>query len=226
MFFDALSSLQASSPVSHCRSIDVSGSATVIPNCCRLTTKNREMKMTWAILSVFLCYEVCATPISILFLLELRGTSYWLVSVMIYLFQFTLNFFVYAFQSEQYRKAYVDYLKHLKLSIIRCKCVEVTSDIPEWQRSTLTRSRRPRSSFHQAFLPTSPQSAPPIITDKNIKRTRKSRKSKNIFDFKRSRLHTSLSSASNDNEAIELHGFKPLNKTLDRSTSVTVDIII
>ena len=115
------------------------------------------MKMTWAILSVFLCYEVCATPISILFLLELRGTSYWLFSVMIYLFQFMLNFFVYACQSEQYRKAYVDYLRHIKLSILRCKCVEVTSEIPEWQRSTLTRSRRPKSSFHQSILPRTPK---------------------------------------------------------------------
>ena len=122
------------------------------------------MKMTWAIFSVFLCYEVCATPISILFLLELRGTWYWLFSVMIYLFQFMLNFFVYACQSEQYRKAYIDYLRHLKLSIISCKCVEVTSDIPEWQRSTLTRSRRPRSSFHQSILASSPKSP---VTDQS-----------------------------------------------------------
>ena len=125
------------------------------------------MKMTWAILSVFLCYEVCATPISILFLLELRGTSYWLFSVMIYLFQFMLNFFVYACQSEQYRKAYIDYLRHLKLSIKQCKCVEVTSDIPEWQRSTLTRSRRPKSSFHQSILPSSPLSNPTIETQRS-----------------------------------------------------------
>ena len=125
------------------------------------------MKMTWAILSVFLCYEVCATPISVLFLLELRGTSYWLFSVMIYLFQFMLNFFVYACQSEQYRKAYIDYLRHIKLSIIKCKCVEVTSDIPEWQRSTLTRSRRPKSSFHQSILPSSPLSNPTIETQRS-----------------------------------------------------------
>ena len=78
-----------------------------------------------------------------------------------------LNFFVYACQSEQYRKAYIDYLRHLKLSIKQCKCVEVTSDIPEWQRSTLTRSRRPKSSFHQSILPSSPLSNPTIETQRS-----------------------------------------------------------
>ena len=124
--------------------------------------QNRELKMTWAILSVFLCYEVCATPVSVLFFLEMRGTSYWLFSVMIYLFQFTLNFFVYALQSEQYRKAYIDYLRHLKLSLLSCKCVEVATDIPEWQRSTITRSRRPKSEFHRSILPASSPLRPTV----------------------------------------------------------------
>ena len=74
----------------------------------------REMKMTWSILFVFLCYIFCAAPITILVLLNEKASYYWIIATGLYLTLFMLNFFVYSFQNEQYQKAFTDYLKMLK----------------------------------------------------------------------------------------------------------------
>lgn len=76
--------------------------------------ENREMKMTWSILFVFLCYIFCAAPISTLVFLNQKASYYWILFTGLYLLLFMLNFFVYSLQNEQYQKAFTDYLKMLK----------------------------------------------------------------------------------------------------------------
>ena len=84
----------------------------------RTTTANRydkrEMKMTWSILFVFLCYIFCAAPVSTLVLLNQKASYYWIIATGLYLTLFMLNFFVYSLQNEQYQKAFTDYLMMLK----------------------------------------------------------------------------------------------------------------
>ena len=78
----------------------------------------REMKMTWSILFVFLCYIFCAAPISTLVFLNQKASYYWIISTGLYLTLFMLNFFVYSLQNEQYKKAFADYLRMLKFLIV------------------------------------------------------------------------------------------------------------
>ena len=74
----------------------------------------REMKMTWSILIVFLCYIFCAAPISTLVFLNQKTSYYWILFTGLYLSLFILNFFVYSQQNEQYQKAFLDYLNMIK----------------------------------------------------------------------------------------------------------------
>ena len=74
----------------------------------------REMKMTWSILFVFLCYIFCAAPISTLVFLNQKDSYYWIIFTGFYLTLFMLNFFVYSLQNEQYKKAFSDYLRMLR----------------------------------------------------------------------------------------------------------------
>jgi len=74
----------------------------------------REMKMTWSILIVFLCYIFCAAPISTLVFLNQQASYYWILFTGLYLSLFILNFFVYSQQNKQYQKAFLDYLNMIK----------------------------------------------------------------------------------------------------------------
>ena len=75
---------------------------------------HREMKMTWSILIVFLCYILCAAPISTLVFLNQKTSYFWILFTGLYLSLFILNFFVYSQQNEQYQKAFLDYLNMIK----------------------------------------------------------------------------------------------------------------
>ena len=74
----------------------------------------RDMKMTWSILFVSLCYIFCAAPVTTLVVLHQKASYYWILATGLYLSLFMLNFFVYSLQNQQYQKAYLDYLKMLK----------------------------------------------------------------------------------------------------------------
>ena len=89
-----------------------------------------EMKLTWTLLWMSFSYVVFVAPIFLCGIFGISGTwnlfcfiLYWfqvmlfpkLNSFCICCFQYTLNFVVYAARSEQYRRAYLSYLKE-KLS--------------------------------------------------------------------------------------------------------------
>ena len=75
--------------------------------------KDRDIKMTWTILLVCISYFVFVTPISVLNVVdpEVRYPVYHLVAFCIYWPQYSLNCILYAARSEQYRRAYVEYIK-------------------------------------------------------------------------------------------------------------------
>ena len=93
------------------------------------------MKMTWTLFGMCFCYIVFVAPIVLCTLLEVQGEGwrgnvnlvcfivYWLqvmimnhynskaALILLLLFQYTTNFVIYAARSEQYRKAYIQYIK-------------------------------------------------------------------------------------------------------------------
>ncbi len=68
--------------------------------------------MTWTLLLISLCYVVCVGSMTIINLVDPWGTKIELNLVIfcIYWMQYTLNFVFYALRSEQFRRAYVDFL--------------------------------------------------------------------------------------------------------------------
>ena len=105
----------------------------------------REMKMTWSILIVFLCYIFCAAPITILVLLNEKASYYWIIATGLYLTLFVLNFFVYSFQNEQYQKAFTDYLKMWKYLLSNGSLNEYRST---YYQESIILSRMNLISFH------------------------------------------------------------------------------
>ncbi len=74
--------------------------------------QTREMKMTWTLLLISLCYLVCVGPITIMNITDPMANNLELnlAFFCIYWLQYTLNFFIYAMRSEQFRTAYADFL--------------------------------------------------------------------------------------------------------------------
>ncbi len=69
--------------------------------------------MTWTILLVCLCYVVFVMPVAVDNILgfDEENPRLYLVLFCNYWMQYSVNFVVYALRSEQYRKAYCDYIR-------------------------------------------------------------------------------------------------------------------
>ena len=81
----------------------------------RKVITKRELQTAMTFFSVFLCYFVCVIPgtfvnmISPDILIKSPGLNFALVCL--YHSQFSINIFIYAAKSEQYKKAYIYFLK-------------------------------------------------------------------------------------------------------------------
>merc|ERR1712133_22575 len=69
-----------------------------------------EMKMTWTLFGMSFCYIVFVGPIFFCSIFMITGNVN-LGCFILYWFQYTTNFVIYAARSEQYRKAYIQYIK-------------------------------------------------------------------------------------------------------------------
>ena len=75
----------------------------------------RELQTAMTFFSVFLCYFVCVMPFTIINLINQRILNDYpalnfALGCLFYL-QFSINIFIYAAKSEQYKKAYIYFLK-------------------------------------------------------------------------------------------------------------------
>ena len=97
----------------------------------------REMKTTWTLFMVCICYFIFVMPITLVNVVnvQLDEPKLHLALFCIYWLQYSLNFFIYAGRSEQYRKAYsyfihkvshfihkVDTYLHFTLQMRACIC--------------------------------------------------------------------------------------------------------
>ena len=79
----------------------------------------KESRTTWTLALVCFCYFLFVMPITIVNILHDFGVhgildSYcYLFAFCIYWLQYSLNFFIYAARSEQYRRAYLFFLKEV-----------------------------------------------------------------------------------------------------------------
>ena len=76
----------------------------------RKQIQSRDVKMTWTLIGISVCYLVFVGPIYICTLASIRDEQN-LVCFILYWFQYTTNWIIYAARSEQYRKAYSQYIK-------------------------------------------------------------------------------------------------------------------
>ncbi len=74
-------------------------------------TERQEIKLTWTLLGVSLCYIVCVGPLAIMNMIDpyLTCQYVYLCIYAIYWLQYSLNFFIYALWNKQFRSAYVDF---------------------------------------------------------------------------------------------------------------------
>ena len=71
----------------------------------------RDMKMTWTILVVCLCYIGFVAPLTVVLTVGIKTKSVWFdVCICLYWCQYSVNFFVYFWKSKQYRDAYILFL--------------------------------------------------------------------------------------------------------------------
>ena len=89
----------------------------------------RELKMTWSILLVIICYIVCAAPITTLKALHQESSNYFCVAYGLFSMIYIMNFLVYSYQNEQYQKAFIDYLKLLTYKLRHGSTNEYRSEI-------------------------------------------------------------------------------------------------
>ena len=79
----------------------------------------KEARTTWTLALVCFCYFLFVMPITIVNILHDFGVhgildSYcYLFAFCVYWLQYSLNFFIYAARSEQYRRAYLFFLKEV-----------------------------------------------------------------------------------------------------------------
>ncbi len=78
----------------------------------RRQVQSVELKTTWLMVLVSLCYTVFVAPITIMTYADPEGdnTALSLLFYCVYWIQYSFNFFLYALRSQQYRDAYADYL--------------------------------------------------------------------------------------------------------------------
>ena len=81
----------------------------------RKVITERELQTAMTFFSVFLCYFVCVIPVTLVnmispdILIKSPGLNFALGCL--YYSQFSINIFIYAAKSEQYKKAYIYFLK-------------------------------------------------------------------------------------------------------------------
>ena len=68
--------------------------------------------MTWMMIAVSICYVTFVAPITVMTYADPTGDHTLLNTIFycVYWIQYSFNFFLYALRSDQYRKAYLDYL--------------------------------------------------------------------------------------------------------------------
>ena len=76
----------------------------------RRQIQSRDVKMTWTLIGISFCYLVFVGPIYICTLFSINFQPN-LICFILYWLQYTTNFVVYAGRSEQYRRAYTQYIK-------------------------------------------------------------------------------------------------------------------
>ena len=69
-----------------------------------------ELRLAWTLFSVCLCYIIFVLPITFIYEVDLKIHS---ALFCVYWLQYSLNFFLYAARIEQYRKAYLFFLKEV-----------------------------------------------------------------------------------------------------------------
>ncbi len=69
-------------------------------------------KLTWTLLLVCACFFACVTPVVTCYMVDSSSEHGGLLLGLhcLYWLQYSLNFFVYAARSEQFRRAYGDFL--------------------------------------------------------------------------------------------------------------------
>eukprot|EP00093_Oithona_nana_P013147 13147.XXX_212914_213954_1 [CDS] Oithona nana genome sequencing. len=79
----------------------------------------REMKTTWTLFMVCICYFIFVMPITLVNVVnvQLDEPTLHLALFCIYWLQYSLNFFIYAGRSEQYRKAYSYFIHKMRACI-------------------------------------------------------------------------------------------------------------
>ena len=94
----------------------------VVHNDVRKVITKRERQTAMTFFSVFLCYFVCVIPSTpIIYLIHGSNDDYpflnFVTGCLFYL-QFSINIFIYAAKSEQYKKAYIYFLKKVSRYIL------------------------------------------------------------------------------------------------------------
>ena len=94
----------------------------VVHNDVRKVITKRERQTAMTFFSVFLCYFVCVIPSTpIIYLIHGSNDDYpflnFVTGCLFYL-QFSINIFIYAAKSEQYKKAYIYFLKKVSKYVL------------------------------------------------------------------------------------------------------------
>ena len=85
----------------------------------------QEISFIWTVFIICLCYLLCALPgIILVDIFHMKDGTTFLISLSLLWIQFSLNIFIYAYRSEQYRSAYWDLLVLMFpfLSDLKKKC--------------------------------------------------------------------------------------------------------
>ena len=85
----------------------------------KIITK-REIRTTWTLFMICFCYFLFVMPMALVNMIDVEGEypHVHLALFCLYWLQYSLNFFVYAARSEQYRKAYSYFLNRVKKNFI------------------------------------------------------------------------------------------------------------
>ena len=77
----------------------------------RKRLEEKEIRFIWTIFIIFICYLVCAAPVSLFAdVLGIKSDVPFLIVIGFMYLQYSLNIFIYAYRSTQYRAAYRDFI--------------------------------------------------------------------------------------------------------------------
>ena len=82
-----------------------------VPSNKRDKLDEKEVRFIWTIFIIFICYLTCAAPVSLFAdVLGIKSDIPFLIVIGFMYLQYSLNIFIYAYRSTQYRAAYRDFL--------------------------------------------------------------------------------------------------------------------